>query len=87
MAWVSSAHHVLGIPHLLSQLRHAEGSVLLTASRCERCEADHEEVQPWEGNQIDCQLPQISIQLTCKALEASLAIRKEKVSISLFKAP
>ena len=67
MSRVGSAHHVLGIPHLLGQLWHAKGSVLLATSRCQGGEAHHEEVQSGEGDQVDCQLPQISIELTCKS--------------------
>ena len=33
MAGVSCTHHVLGVPHLLCQLGHAEGTVLLAATR------------------------------------------------------
>ena len=43
---VSSAHHVLGIEHLLRQLRHGQRAVLLGATRRERREAIHEEMQP-----------------------------------------
>ena len=32
VAGVSCTHHVLGIPHLLRQLGHAEGTVLLAAA-------------------------------------------------------
>merc|ERR1712072_391024 len=35
MARVSGAHHVFGVEHLLSQLWHCEGTVLLGAPGCE----------------------------------------------------
>ena len=62
---VSSAHHVLGVPHLLSQLWHTEGPVLLAATGGEGSEAYHEEVEAREGDQVHCQLPQVSVQLAC----------------------
>ena len=61
MPWVCGAHHVLGIPHLLSQLRHTEGSVLLASTGGERRESNHEEMEPWEGDQVDSQLSEVSI--------------------------
>ena len=65
VAGVSRAHHVLGVPHLLSQLRDGQGAVLLGATGGQGSEAHHEEVQAGEGNQVDGQLAQVCIQLTC----------------------
>ena len=67
MTWVTGSHHVLGIEHLLGQLRNGQSTVLLAATGCERSEARHEEVQTWEGHHVDSQLPQISIQLAREA--------------------
>merc|ERR1719265_354140 len=67
VARVRGAHHVLSIEHLLRQLRNGESTVLLGTTRCERCEACHEEVESWEGNQIDCNLAQVAIQLPWEA--------------------
>ena len=50
MPGVASSHHVLGIEHLLGQLRDGEGTVLLAATGCERSESGHEEVETGEGN-------------------------------------
>merc|ERR1740138_1509099 len=64
---VCRTHHVLGVKHLLRQLRHCESTVLLRTARGERCEARHEEVETRKGNEIDSDLPQVAIQLAGKA--------------------
>ena len=63
MPWVAGSHHVLGIKHLLGQLRNSESSVLLAATRCQRSKSGHEEVKAREWNHVDCKLAEISIQL------------------------
>ena len=49
MSGVTSGHHVLGVEHLLGELGHREGAVLLAASGSEGGEAGHEEVEPGDG--------------------------------------
>ena len=64
MAGVSSAHHVLGIEHLLGELGNSKSSVLLGASGGEGSEADHEEVKTGEGDKVDSQFSEIRVELT-----------------------
>ncbi len=67
MTWVTGSHHVLGIKDLLSQLWNSEGTVLLGSTRCQRGESRHEEVETGEGDLVDSQLTEISIELTWEA--------------------
>merc|ERR1719491_18976 len=63
VARVSGAHHVLGVEHLLSQLRNGECAVLLGASGSEGGESGHEEVQTRKGDHVDGNLSQIAVEL------------------------
>ena len=65
VTWVTGGHHVLGVKHLLGQLWNGEGAVLLAATSSEWSKARHEEMQTGEGHHVDCQFPQVSVQLTC----------------------
>merc|ERR1712170_161379 len=67
VAGVTGSHHVLGIKHLLGQLGHSQGTVLLAASGCQGSKARHEEVETGEGHHVDSQLPQVSVQLAREA--------------------
>merc|ERR1712115_717479 len=60
---VAGCHHVLGVEHLLGELGDGESSVLLGATGSEGSEPGHEEVEPGEGDHVDGQLPQVSIEL------------------------
>merc|ERR1712166_1671084 len=86
MTRISSAHHVLGIEHLLCQFWHSECTVLLRATRGERREADHEEMQTREWDQIDSELTQVTVQLTREAkasCHATHGCTEEMVQISV----
>ena len=48
MPRVGGSHHVLGVEHLLRELRNGNGTVLLAATRSQRREAGHEEVETRE---------------------------------------
>ena len=63
MSGVTGSHHVLGIKHLSSELGHGEGPVLLGAPGGEGSEPGHEEVETGEGDHVDRQLPEVSIEL------------------------
>ena len=61
---VTSRHHVPGIEHLGGQLGHGEGAESGAAAGGQRGEAGHEEVEAGEGNHVDRQLAQVSVQLS-----------------------
>ena len=67
VAGIGSAHHVLGVEHLLSEFGNGESAVLLRTTRGERSEAHHEEVETGEGNKVDGELAEIGVELTGEA--------------------
>ena len=67
VTWVTGSHHVLGIEHLLGQLGHSQGTVLLASTGGEGSEARHEEVETGEGYHVDSQLTEIGVQLAGEA--------------------
>ena len=64
MPGVGSVHRVLGVGHLLSGLWNGDGAVLLTPTGGQGGTTGHEEVETWEGDHVDGQLPQVRVELT-----------------------
>ena len=60
---IAGGHHILGVEHLLRELGNGQRSVLLATAGGEWSEAGHKEVETWERDHVDGQLPQISVQL------------------------
>ena len=56
--------------HLLGELGDGERTVLLRATRRERREADHEEVEARERDHVDGELAQVAVQLAREAQAA-----------------
>ena len=64
LSGVRSGHHVLGVEHLLSELRNGNSSVRSGTSSSQGSETDHEEMESREGNHVDGQLSEIRVELT-----------------------
>ena len=86
VSWVRSAHHILGVEHLLGELWDGESSVLLGASGGEWGETSHEEMESWEWDQVNSELSEIGVKLTWEseaAGDTGKGSRDEMVKITV----
>jgi len=60
---IGGSHHVLGIKHLLSQLGDTQCTELMTSTRSQGRESDHEKVQTREGDHVDREFSQVGVEL------------------------
>lgn len=64
VAEVGGCHHILGIEHLLRQLRNRDCAESVCTATCEWCKTDHEEVKAGERNHVDSELSKVRVELT-----------------------
>ena len=67
VAKVGSSHHVLGVEHLLGQLRNSNSTEGVRATAGEGSESNHEKVETRERNHVDSQFAEIRVELAREA--------------------
>jgi hypothetical protein len=85
MSRISTAHHNLGVKHLLVKLGHSHGSILLRISR-EQSKTYHEKIRMEEGSEVGSNLSEIAVELIgqSEAADDSRHIsRNEMVQIAI----
>jgi hypothetical protein len=63
LSGIGRSHHVFGIKHLLSQLGDTQGTELMTSTRGQGSETDHEKVQTRKGDHVDGEFSQVRVEL------------------------
>lgn len=63
VAEVRSSHHVLRVVHLLGQLWNRDGTERVGVAAGKRSKANHEEMETWERNHVNCDLTEIRVKL------------------------
>ena len=61
---ITCGHHVLGVKHLLGELRYSECTVLLGSTARQRGKPWHEEVETREGDHVDGEFAEVCIELS-----------------------
>ena len=60
---IGSCHHVLGVEHLLGELRHGDCAEGVGTTAGERSEPNHEEVQTREWHHVDGEFAKVGVEL------------------------
>ena len=60
-------HHALGVKHLSNEFWNGDGAVMLAPTGGQGGITRHKEVETWEGDHVDGQLPQVGVELTGEA--------------------
>jgi hypothetical protein len=63
IAEVDGCHRILWVEHLLSKFRDGDGAEGVGATASQRGKADHEEMQPREGDHIDGKFAEVGVEL------------------------
>jgi len=74
IAEVGGCHHIAWVEHLLSKFWDSDSTEGVGATASQRSKADHEEMETWEGDQIDGKFAEVRVELP-RETEASCNTR------------